>query len=434
MWQAFAAALHGCPPARFPYNAPPVKVLRSTIVLLLLNAAWLAVLSVYLAKRFANQSGETRIQYVTNYVTLIEQSPDATTITNTMAVTNDFRWAQLESEDYRAYIARLRSIGCPEQTIRDIVIADVDKLLAPKMQAANPRVRDAKFWQPIEQELWEDAEQKDALRKQREVDFEKREVIRQLLGLDLVGERLRVQGQEDYYGQRLGFLPEEKRALVRTALDQFADQERVLLEQQVEEGGTPAGSEDFAKLRQQKDAALAQLLTASERQQYDLWFSPSAAAVRDSVYGLNASEEEFMKLYQLHRSFAEKQGDNFGPWNLEWFNYEKKVEATLGEQRYAEYRRAQDNDYRELLRTTTRFKLAPEVAAHLYSYKQPVEEARAQVLAEPAYTSRQRSAALQAITEETQRALRESLGEKAFRYYDRRTGNNWVRSGSGVAP
>ncbi len=419
-----------CPPRHFPYTASLVKSLRSTILLLLLNAAWLAVLSVFLARHFGSKPGAIRIQYVTNYLSILEPALE-TTVTNTLAVTNDFRWAQLESEDYRAYVARLRSIGCPEQTIRDIVIADVDKLLAPKMQAANPRARDVKFWQPIEQELWEDAEQKDALRKQREVDFEKREVIRQLLGLDLVGERLRVQGQEDYYGQRLGFLPEEKRALVRTALDQFADQERILLEQQIEEGGTPGGSEDFNKLRQQKNAALARLLTPQERQQFDLWFSPSATAVRDSVYGLNTSEAEFMQIYQLHRSFAGKQGEDFGPGNQAWSEYQEKVQTTLGESRYAEYQRAQDNDYRELLRTTTRYKLAPEVAAELYSYKQPVEEARAQVLAEPAYTSRQRVAALQAITEETQRALREALGEKAFRYYDRRTGQNWVR---GPAP
>ena len=37
-----------------------------------------------------------------------------------------FRWNQLESTDYRTYIANLRGIGCPEQTIRDIITADVD--------------------------------------------------------------------------------------------------------------------------------------------------------------------------------------------------------------------------------------------------------------------------------------------------------------------
>jgi hypothetical protein len=233
------------------------------------------------------------------------------------------------------------------------VIADVDKLLAPKMQATNPRARDVKFWQPIEQELWEDAEQKDALRKQREVDFEKREVIRQLLGLDLVGERLRVQGQEDYYGQRLGFLPEEKRARVRTALDQFADRERTLLEEQVEEGATPGVSEDFAKLRHEKDAALGQLLTPQERQQYELWFSPvgiGCARFRLWPECNRARVHEAVSIAPFVRRTA---GRELRPASKEWVNYEQKVQETLGERRYAEYRRAQDNDYRELLRTTT---------------------------------------------------------------------------------
>jgi hypothetical protein len=36
-----------------------------------------------------------------------------------------FHWRQLESTNYPAYVANLRKIGCPEQTIRDIVSADV---------------------------------------------------------------------------------------------------------------------------------------------------------------------------------------------------------------------------------------------------------------------------------------------------------------------
>jgi hypothetical protein len=43
-----------------------------------------------------------------------------------------FRWSQLESTDYRQYIANLRGIGCPEQTIRDLVTVDVDSVYAPQ--------------------------------------------------------------------------------------------------------------------------------------------------------------------------------------------------------------------------------------------------------------------------------------------------------------
>src|SRR5579863_1772942 len=46
-----------------------------------------------------------------------------------------FSWPQVETADYRAYIANLRDIGCPEQTIRDIIIAEVNQLYAKKRLA-----------------------------------------------------------------------------------------------------------------------------------------------------------------------------------------------------------------------------------------------------------------------------------------------------------
>jgi hypothetical protein len=51
---------------------------------------------------------------------------------NTSAETKPFRWSQLESADYPTYIANLRGIGCPEQTLRDIITADVGSLYAQK--------------------------------------------------------------------------------------------------------------------------------------------------------------------------------------------------------------------------------------------------------------------------------------------------------------
>ncbi len=44
--------------------------------------------------------------------------------------TNRFRWDKVESTDYFQYIANLRTVGCPDETVRDIVLADVRKLYA----------------------------------------------------------------------------------------------------------------------------------------------------------------------------------------------------------------------------------------------------------------------------------------------------------------
>ena len=128
-----------------------------------------------------------------------------------VTVTNDFRWRQLESEDYRTYIERLRSIGCPEQTIRDLVIADLDKLMAARLEAINGRRADLQFWHSEEEELINDRDHRAVRQAQREVDREKRAVIEELLGIDLVRERMRLRGEQDYYERRLGFLTEDRR-------------------------------------------------------------------------------------------------------------------------------------------------------------------------------------------------------------------------------
>src|SRR5437763_6554480 len=50
------------------------------------------------------------------------------TMVTVSVVTNRFHWRRLESQDYAHYVANLRGIGCPDKTIRDIVVAAVEKV------------------------------------------------------------------------------------------------------------------------------------------------------------------------------------------------------------------------------------------------------------------------------------------------------------------
>ena len=61
--------------------------------------------------------------------------------------TNTLDWRTVESGDYKEYIANLRSIGCPEETIRDIIIADVNKLFEDRKKALKKPVEPFKFWE-----------------------------------------------------------------------------------------------------------------------------------------------------------------------------------------------------------------------------------------------------------------------------------------------
>jgi hypothetical protein len=64
-----------------------------------------------------------------------------------------FRWSQLESSDYRLYVANLRGIGCPEQTIRDIITADVDNLYSTRRRELHLDGTGAGPWSQQEQNL-----------------------------------------------------------------------------------------------------------------------------------------------------------------------------------------------------------------------------------------------------------------------------------------
>jgi len=355
-----------------------------------------------------------------------------------VALTNEFNWVQLESEDYRTYIARLRSIGCPEQTIRDIVIADLDKLLAPRLHAIYRRRPDVQYWHSEEEEMDNDLDQRESQRQERELDKEKRAVIQELLGTDLVRERMKQVGKEDYYERRLAFLPEEKRNQVRGILDACDENEARIHTKEWEEGDvlTATDRAELRRLEGERRARIAAVLSPADQVQYELWLSPTANAVRHALYGMNATEQEFLGVYQIRKAFEENWGEvdtvTMDPATRAQLDQarletEARIEKQLGEQRYAEYKRGEDDDFHRLNATVSRYRLPREKAAEVYEYKRALEGMRAQVMADANLNAQQKQAALEAMVHETRKVVGQALGSKAFRYYEMRGDGAWLR-------
>jgi hypothetical protein len=354
-----------------------------------------------------------------------------------ITVTNQLTWAQLESEDYRAYIQRLRSIGCPEQTIRDIIIADLDKLIAPRVQSIYGRRKNLHYWQSEEEELANNTNQSDITRKQRALDREKREIIQQLLGVDLVRERMKQLGQEDYYERRLSFLSEDKRGQVRQLLDEFDEQEQNVRQKEWEEGDalSPEDALKLKKLREDREAEITKLLSPEERQQYELWLSPTANAVRRSVYGMDATEEEFQKIYNIRKAF-EQQWANLESTSMDEATRQKyetarqqtddQVRQALGEKRYQDYKRGDDEEFHHLNAVVSKYNLPRETASEVYEVKRAALDMQKAVEIDSSLTAEQRQLALKAMAEETDRTLKQLLGEKAFQNYVRRGQGQWI--------
>lgn len=97
-------------------------------------------------------------------------APPEHTSTTVRHFTNVVRvdWNQVESDDYRKYIANLRAIGCPETTIRDIIIADVNKLFeARELALMGPRPK-FEYWRREKREPVSDEKMKQRIELARE--------------------------------------------------------------------------------------------------------------------------------------------------------------------------------------------------------------------------------------------------------------------------
>src|SRR5437667_5207586 len=97
--------------------------------------------------------------------------------TNVVVRRQNFTWNQIESGDYPTYILNLRAIGCPETTIRDIIVADVNHLFA-RRRATEVVTAEQQWWRS---EPDPDVTQ-GASEKLKALEHERRNLLTALLG------------------------------------------------------------------------------------------------------------------------------------------------------------------------------------------------------------------------------------------------------------
>ncbi len=349
--------------------------------------------------------------------------------------TNAFQWSQLESEDYRAYINRLRSIGCPEETIRDIVIADLEKLMAPQVQQVEGPHEPLKYWQPKVRERTVDTLEK--LGQKQEIDFHKREVVRELLGIDLAAERSRVKGEHDFYEERLGFLDPEKQTGVRIAIEKANREEAALREQSWLDNDelTPGDRQQLHEIQKRKDEQVAQFLSPDELEKYNLWFSPSAYRVRDAFLVLEPNEQDFLGLYRIQKDLDDRwdgldinqlTGEQLSQYQHDQTQYNTALRELLGPNRYEKFLQTREPDFSQMQDTIAQFGLKPETGADVYSFKKALEDERSRLAATPDLDSTRKAEILKALSEETEQAVVEAMGPRAYKYFVRSGAGKWI--------
>ena len=331
--------------------------------------------------------------------------------------TNAFHWGTVESPDYREYIARLHAIGCPEETIRDIIIADVNKLFAGRVAALYPSPKDYKFWRVQDRALRQEERARD--QKRRELDKEKRALIKELLGIDYDVEMARWNGRPDEDDYRHGFLSPEKLELVNALQAKYREMERALMN----DGGfrNPENRAKIAALRAQREAEMAQALGPQDYQEYQLRNSSTARNMRDTLASFEPSEDEFRQIFEMRKQFDDQFGFTRDGGDqavreqrqAAQAKLDEQLHSMLGDDRYRQYTLAQDDRFRETYDWTQRHDLPANAAEALYDIRKSAEQASREIKNNKTLSSEEQLPALAQIKQATLETLIATLGDKA---------------------
>lgn len=264
-------------------------------------------------------------------------------VTNVIAVAPAPRlldWHTVESDDYKRYIANLRAIGCPDKTIRDVIVADVNDLYRQRYREIYPPTNRVEYWKPGNPmaNLYDETK----IAKEQELRKEKGDVLRTLLGSNYNDEQDASTIQLDSFNERLlNFLTPEKRTSMKELEDKFA----VKLMQTYKD--TWRGNEGPADaVKADKDEAILQILTPEEKLEYDLRRSDTAMFLRLGLGKFDVSEEEFRAMFSSLKSFlsdADKmafgavirgQPDPRPDSAVARKEFQSSLKASLGEERF----------------------------------------------------------------------------------------------------
>ncbi len=325
------------------------------------------------------------------------------------------KWSSVEASDYRQYIANLRAVGCPEQTIRDIIITDLDRTYAQRM---------AKLTRP--EHYWQAPNPSARTRESSEVkaiEEEKRGVIGELLGIEADEDAKRRAGLPISYEEGFEFLSAGKRVQLREIDHEY----RLKL-------GASDGAMPYRQVRDQqadairrneieewRNAAIKTLLTPEELNEYELRVSRLTFQLTWATHAFEPSEQEFRSIFQIEKQFGRTNAfTGFveppdDPSTKQKF--QTALKQALGEQRYAEYQRSSDPNFVNLYDIVRDTGLSKETTKTVYDLNRVAEQRAEAIRKDASLSPETRQTAFQQLGVETDREIAKLLGDSGFNLY-----------------
>jgi hypothetical protein len=338
------------------------------------------------------------------------------TRTNLVIRRQFFTWGEVESADYPTYVANLRTIGCPGQTIRDIIVADVNALYAKK--------RATEVIAP-EQQWWRTEPDRNALAaasaKLRALDQERRTLLTRLLGPNWEGTETptvataattaRPRPAVSLDGPVLGVLPTEVKQTVLDIVGRSQGRIADYAEAQ-RKAGKPLDPAELTRLRQQTRADLAKVLSPQQLEEFLLRYSQNANALRTELGQLkyfNATPDEFRAVFRAIDQF-ELQIQTLASATDPNSVAQRKALEVQRDNAIKAYQELHDAGYRTAYAAAQQAGQA-DAAPVLYDINQATAQEQARISADTNLTAEQRAIELKKAELEQLEASAQALGQ-----------------------
>ena len=336
-------------------------------------------------------------------------------------------WRMVESENYKQYIANLRSIGCPEETIRDIIIADVNKLFESRSKEMFPATNRFEYWKGGN--FFTSLLDEEKMKKQETLNAEKRALLKELLGVD-VPNKTDLISTTKLFETMLDFLPAGKQAELMEFEQKFAA--RMAKNMKEIQRGDP---EAVKKFLAEKDAELLKLLGPEDKFEYDLRMSQSAMVMRMQMGDVDINEQEFRDLFKLRKQFDDEYGLAGSAATGEEAR-EKRAAAQkdldaqtrqmIGDDRFYEYRYSADFERSSLKKIAEQYNISRTDALKVFEIRDAAQQQANLLRADQSLSPEDLAAKLKAISDITKYELPRLIGQPATDAYVK--DGSWIRN------
>jgi hypothetical protein len=339
--------------------------------------------------------------------------------TNVLVRRENFTWEQVQSTNYATLVKNLRAIGCPEQTIRDIVTTDVDRIYA-RRRVTEVVFPNYQWWKSVpDPGLVQAAEE-----KIRSLEAERRELLTGLLGKGWDAESMEVIAARSgmtLTGPILGDLPAATKqaafyiiASAQQRIEAYQEEQRLQ--------GKAIDPMQMVRLREEPLVQLASVLGPEAYDEFVLRYSPAAQQLRETMRTLDLTPDQFRELFSAVSGiigqpvyfYAGSDPDLLKQQQQLATQSEAIIKASLGAAVYASYQLNQDPLYRSSQEMAQQLNLPANDVVAIYQINKATQDEMDRIRKDDTLSNDEKVEALAQTQVQEQQSLQQLLGPEAF--------------------